>query len=174
MSPKLLILSVLYGAGLCNLTQTVEGLTFAEAKAMIERYFTVRHKVRAFMDATLKQAEEQGFVETYFGRRRPTPDIKSSNFQVREAAKRAGINMPIQGTEADLMELAMIKIEEFLNDYPDSDQILQVHDSVLIECAEADAEAIKANVVETMTHICPDLNINLAVDAKLGKNWFGL
>ena len=72
------------------------------------------------------------------------------------------------------MKLAMIKIEEFLNNYPDSDQILQVHDSVLIECAEADAEAIKAGVVEIMTHICPELNINLAVDAKLGKSWFGL
>jgi len=171
---KIVNFSVLYGAGPRNLTQTVEGLTFGEAKAMIDRYFTARHKVRDFMDATLKQAEEQGFVETYFGRRRPTPDVKSSNFQVREAAKRASVNMPIQGTEADLMKLAMIKIEEFLNDYPDSDQILQVHDSVLIECAEADAEAIKAGVVEIMTHICPELNINLAVDAKLGKSWFGL
>lgn len=171
---KIVNFSVLYGAGPRNLTQTVEGLTFAEAKAMIERYFTARHKVRAFMDATLKQAEEQGFVETYFGRRRPTPDVKSSNFQVREAAKRASVNMPIQGTEADLMKLAMIKIEEFLNDYPESDQILQVHDSVLIECAEADAEAIKAGVIEIMTNICPELNINLAVDAKLGKSWFGL
>lgn len=171
---KIVNFSVLYGAGPRNLTQTVEGLTFAEAKAMIERYFTARHKVRAFMDATLKQAEEQGFVETYFGRRRPTPDVKSSNFQVRESAKRASVNMPIQGTEADLMKLAMIKIEEFLNDYPDSDQILQVHDSVLIECVEADAEAIKAGVIEIMTNICPELNINLAVDAKLGKSWFGL
>lgn len=171
---KIVNFSVLYGAGPRNLTQTVEGLTFAEAKAMIERYFTARHKVRAFMDATLKQAEEQGFVETYFGRRRPTPDVKSSNFQVREAAKRASVNMPIQGTEADLMKLVMIKIEEFLNDYPDSDQILQVHDSVLIECVEADAEAIKAGVIEIMTNICSELNINLAVDAKLGKSWFGL
>lgn len=166
--------SVLYGAGPRNLMQTVGEISFAEAKQLIDRWFAARHKIRDYLDRILQQAEEQGYVETYFGRRRPTPDIKSSNFQVREAAKRASMNMPIQGTEADLMKLAMIKIEEFLNQYPDSDQILQIHDSVLIECVEADAEAIQAGVTAIMTDICPELGVKLAVDAKLGKSWFGL
>lgn len=171
---KIVNFSVLYGAGPRNLMQTVGNISFAQAKQMIDNYFEARHKVRDFMNETLKQAEQQGFVETYFGRRRPTPDIKSSNFQIREAAKRASANMPIQGTEADLMKLAMIKIEDFLNDYPDADQILQVHDSVLIECNEADAEAIRAGVTEIMTNVCPEINVNLAVDSKIGKCWFGL
>lgn len=166
--------SVLYGAGPRNLMQTVGGISFAEAKQLIDRWFEARHKIRDYLDLILQQAEEQGFVETYFGRRRPTPDIKSSNFQVREAAKRASMNMPIQGTEADLMKLAMIQIEEFLNQYPDSDQILQIHDSVLIECAEADIEAIKDGVVKIMTGVCPELGVKLAVDAKIGKSWFGI
>ena len=169
---KIVNFSVLYGAGPRNLMQTVGNISFAEAKQIIDSYFKARHKVREYMNQTLQQAEEQGFVETYFGRRRPTPDVKSVNFQVREAAKRASVNMPIQGTEADLMKLAMIKIEQFLNNYPDADQILQIHDSVLIECTEADAEAIKTGVVEIMTHICPELKVNLAVDAKIGKSWF--
>lgn len=171
---KIVNFSVLYGAGPRNLMQTVGNISFAQAKQMIDNYFEARHKVRDFMNETLKQAEQQGFVETYFGRRRPTPDIKSSNFQIREAAKRASANMPIQGTEADLMKLAMIKIEDFLNDYPDADQILQVHDSVLIECNEADAEAIRTGVTEIMTNVCPEINVNLAVDSKIGKCWFGL
>ncbi|MDO4870584.1 MAG: DNA polymerase [Candidatus Saccharibacteria bacterium] len=166
--------SVLYGAGPRNLMQTVGNISFAEAKQMIDRWFEARHKIRNYLDSILKQAEEQGFVETYFGRRRPTPDIKSSNFQVREAAKRASANMPIQGTEADLMKLAMIQIEEFLNQYPDSDQILQIHDSVLIECVEKDVEAIRDGVINVMVNICPELGVKLAVDAKIGKSWFGL
>lgn len=168
---KVVNFSVLYGAGPRNLTQTVAGMSYAEAKQLIERYFAARHKVRAFMDQTLAQAEKDGFVETYFGRRRPTPDIKSSSFVVREAAKRASINMPIQGTGADLMKMAMVKIERVLSKFKTAQQILQIHDSILIECGESEADEVAKVVEEIMESVCPELKIDLAVDTNIGQNW---
>lgn len=168
---KIVNFSVLYGAGPRNLTQTVRGMSFAEAKQLIDRYFETRKAVRDFMDETLKQAENDGFVETYFGRRRPTPDIRSSNFVVREAAKRASVNMPIQGTGADLMKRAMIKVERELLKFKTAQQILQIHDSILIECSPKEAEQVAKVVEETMEDICPELKIHFDVDTNIGQNW---
>ncbi len=170
---KVVNFSVLYGAGPRNLQQTT-GLTFKEAKDLIERYFALRHKLRDFMDKTLGQAEDLGYVETYFGRRRPTPDIKSSNFQVRESAKRASANMPIQGTAADLMKLAMIRLEQKLVDVAGARQILQIHDSILIEVKAGDEDRVKEIATEVMTNVCPELPVKFTVDIQVGQNWQGL
>lgn len=170
---KIVNFSVLYGAGPRNLQQTT-GLSYAEAKSLIDRYFTLRHKLREFMDKTLKQAEEMGYVETYFGRRRPTPDIKSPNFQVREAAKRASANMPIQGTAADLMKIAMVRLEQRLLEVPSAEQILQIHDSILIEVDKGSEEQVQEIATEVMTTVCPDLPVKFAVDVQIGTNWQGL
>ena len=122
-----------------------------------------------FMKKTLEQATTLGYVETYFGRRRPTPDVKSSNFLIREAAKRAAQNMPIQGTEADLMKRAMIRIDKKL---PDSaDLIMQVHDSLIVECDEKDAEKISEILKSEMENVAPELKVKLAVDVTSGSNW---
>lgn len=170
---KIVNFSVLYGAGPRNLQQTT-GLSYAEAKSLIDRYFALRHKLREFMDKTLKQAEELGYVETYFGRRRPTPDIKSTNFQVREAAKRASANMPIQGTAADLMKIAMVRLEQRLLDIPSAEQILQIHDSILVEVDKGCEERVQQIATEVMTTVCPDLPVKFAVDVQIGTNWQGL
>lgn len=170
---KIVNFSVLYGAGPRNLQQTT-GLSFAEAKALIDRYFALRHKLREFMDATLRQAEEQGFVETYFGRRRPTPDVKSTNFQVREAARRASANMPIQGTAADLMKIAMVKLEQRLLEVPSAEQVLQIHDSILVEVDKGQEAKVQAIATEVMTTVCPSLPVKFAVDVQIGTNWHGL
>lgn len=170
---KIVNFSVLYGAGPRNLQQTA-GLSFAESKSLIERYFKLRHKLREFMDQTLKQAEEQGFVETYFGRRRPTPDIKSTNFQVREAARRASANMPIQGTAADLMKLAMIELEKRLATIPGAWQVLQIHDSILLEVKQGDEQRVQQIATEVMTQVCPELKVKFAVDVQVGQTWQGL
>jgi DNA polymerase-1 len=100
---KVVNFGVLYGMGPHALAQNT-GMTFGEAKQFIDDYFKLRHKIRDYIDATIKQAHDDGYVETYYGRRRPTPDVKSSNFIVRSGAERAAANMPIQGTEADLDE----------------------------------------------------------------------
>lgn len=165
---KVINFGVLYGMGPHALAQNT-GMSFGEAKDFIDQYFKLRAPIRQYIDATLEKAKNDGYVETFHGRRRPTPDVNSSNFMVREAGKRAAANMPIQGTEADLMKLAMIKVDEKIGDL--GTQILQIHDSILIECPEKNAEKISKILKETMEAIAPDLPIKLKVDVSVGKNW---
>jgi len=165
---KVVNFGVLYGMGPHALAGNT-GMTFGEAKDFIEQYFELRKPIREFIDATLKKAETEGYVETLYGRRRPTPDVKSSNFMVREAAKRAAFNMPIQGTEADIMKLAMIAVDEQMGDL--GKQLLQIHDSILVECPEENAEKVSKIMKETMESIAPDLGISLKVDVHVGKTW---
>lgn len=165
---KVINFGVLYGMGPHALAQNT-GMSFADARDFIARYFELRAPIRKFIDDTLQKAKDEGFVETFHGRRRPTPDVNSSNFMVREAGKRAAANMPIQGTEADLMKLAMIKVDEVMGSL--GVQVLQIHDSILVECPEKNAEKISKILVETMESIAPDLPIKLKVDVSVGKNW---
>lgn len=165
---KVVNFGVLYGMGPHALAGNT-GMTFGEAKDFIEQYFELRKPIREFIDATLKKAETEGYVETLYGRRRPTPDVKSSNFMVREAAKRAAFNMPIQGTEADIMKLAMIAVDEQMGDL--GKQLLQIHDSILVECPEENAEKVSKIMKETMESIAPNLGISLKVDVHVGTNW---
>ncbi len=165
---KVINFGVLYGMSPHGLS-VATGMNLAEAKKFIDQYFELRTPIRKFIDDTLKNAKTEGFVETYYGRRRPTPDINSSNFMVREAAARQAANMPIQGTEADLMKLAMIKLEEKLSGL--GEQILQVHDSVLVETPKENVEKVVEILQETMESIAPELKIKLRVDVSSGKNW---
>lgn len=165
---KVVNFGVLYGMGPHALAQNT-GMTFGEARKFIDEYFELRKPIRAYIDATLEKAEKEGYAETYYGRRRPTPDVKSSNYMVREAAKRAAANMPIQGTEADLMKKAMIQVDENMGDL--GTQVLQIHDSILVECAEKNAEKVSEILQTTMEAIAPELPIKLKVDVSVGKNW---
>ncbi len=131
---------ILYGQGHHGLAVGT-GMSFAQAKDFIEKYFEIRPNLKTYMDSLRKKAHEEGYVETIFGRRRPTPDVKSSNYIVRSAAERAAINMPLQGTAADLTKMAMIKLDEKLGDL--GQQILQIHDSILVECPEKNADGVK-------------------------------
>jgi DNA polymerase-1 len=165
---KVINFGVLYGMGPHALAQNT-GMSFGDAKAFIDKYFELRKPIRTFIDDTLEKAKTEGYVETFHGRRRPTPDVNSSNFMVREAGKRAAANMPIQGTEADLMKLAMIQVDEKLGDL--GIQVLQIHDSILVECPAKNADDVSAILKETMEAIAPDLPIKLKVDVSVGKNW---
>ena len=160
---------VLYGMSPHGLS-VATGMTVQEAKQFIDAYFTLRAPIRNYMDTTVAQALENGYVSTIFGRRRPTPDLKSSNFVVREAAKRAAINMPIQGTEADLMKMAMLAVEEKLLAEQLGEQILQVHDSILVECPAEHAQKVCTLLKETMETIY-ELPVKLSVDVSTGKTW---
>ena len=144
------------------------GMSFAEAKDFIAKYFELRAPVRTYIDEVIKQGLADGYVSTLFGRRRPTPDLKSSNFAVREAAKRAAQNMPIQGTEADLMKLAMLAVEKAIAGK--GKQLLQVHDSILVECAAADAEEVARILKKTMESV-HKLAVRLKVDVSVGASW---
>jgi DNA polymerase-1 len=165
---KVINFGILYGMSPHGLSAAT-GMSFTESKKFIDHYFELRAPIRKYIDDTLEKAKTEGYVETYFGRRRPTPDVNSSNFMVREGAKRAAANMPIQGTEADLMKLAMLKVDERLGDL--GEQILQVHDSILVECPEENAEKVAELLKDTMENICPELEVKLKVDVSIGKNW---
>ena len=165
---KVINFGVLYGMSPHGLAAATH-MSFTEAKQFIDHYFALRRPIRDYLDKILAQARDQGYVTTYFGRRRPTPDVKSSNFMVRSAAERAAMNMPIQGTEADLMKRAMIRLEDKLAGL--AEPVLQVHDSILVECSPEDAERVGEIMRTEMEGVCPDLPIRLKVDVKTGKNW---
>jgi DNA polymerase-1 len=165
---KVINFGVLYGMSPHGLAAAT-GMSFADAKDFIAKYFQVRGAVREYIDTTIERAKHEGYVETLFGRRRPTPDLNSSNFVVREAAKRAAANMPIQGTEADLMKIAMIEVGKRLGDL--GDQVLQIHDSILVECPENNVKAVCDLLVDTMENIYPELGVKLKVDVSVGDNW---
>ena len=165
---KVINFGVLYGMSPHGLAANT-GMSFTQAKDFIDQYFELRAPVRKFIDATLEEARTEGYVETYYGRRRPTPDVKSSNFMVRAGAERAAANMPIQGTEADLMKRAMIKVDEELGDL--GEQILQIHDSILVECPKENGEKVAELLKRVMENIAPELKIALKVDVHIGNTW---
>ena len=165
---KVINFGVLYGMSPHGLSAAT-GMSFIEAKKFIDQYFELREPIRKYINNTLEDARVNGYVETYFGRRRPTPDVISSNFMVRSAAERAAANMPIQGTEADLMKLAMIEVDRKLNGL--GEQILQVHDSILVECPIENADKVAEILRTTMENIAPELKIKLKVDISTGDSW---
>lgn len=171
---KVINFGVLYGMSPHGLAANT-GMSFGQAKEFIDHYFEIRQPVRKFIDATLEKARTEGYVETFYGRRRPTPDIKSSNFMVRAGAERAAANMPIQGTEADLMKRAMLKVDEELvaggDGAPLGEQILQIHDSILVECPKENAEKVAEILQRVMENIAPELKIALKVDVHTGDSW---
>ena len=165
---KVINFGVLYGMSVKGLADAAD-MPIYEAKTFIDNYFKLRAPIKTKLDNILKKAEEDGYVETYFGRRRPTPDVKSSNFIIREAAKRAAQNMPIQGTEADLMKRAMIEVDKALPE--GAELVMQVHDSLIVECSDAQKEIVATILKEKMESIAPELNIKLAVEITTGNNW---
>lgn len=165
---KVINFGVLYGMSPHGLS-IATGMTLSAAKTFIDKYFELRKPLLDYMNHLKELARTDGYVETLFGRRRPTPDVHSSNFIVRQAAERAAINMPIQGTEADLMKLAMVQVDEKLKG-TSAKQLLQIHDSILIECPEADGEAVAQMLKETMENV-HKLPVTLTVDTTIGKNW---
>jgi len=165
---KVINFGVLYGMSPHGLAAAT-GMDFSKAKEFIARYFRVRQPISDFIDDTIDRAEHSGYVETLFGRRRLTPDVRSANYMVREAAKRAAANMPIQGTEADLMKMAMLRVESEMDGL--CQQILQIHDSILVECAPADVEEVGEQLKKLMENIYPSLGVRLKVDIKSGKTW---
>ena len=205
---KVVNFGVLYGMSQHGLAAAAN-MSYGEAQHFIDEYYRIRPRIKEFMERTIRQAHGDGFVQTLFGRRRPTPDVRSNNFAVRSAAERAAANMPIQGTEADLMKLAMLAVEKRLTIMTSPDllpsetgkfeknefalperqvssdskstptdkntllgyQILQIHDSIMVECPRQNAEIVSKMLVETMENIHPQLGIKLKVDVKIGNNW---
>ena len=170
-SAKVINFGILYGMSPHGLSVATK-MSVKEAKDFIERYFKLRIKLKEYLDSIIDFAKQHGYVKTLFGRKRPANDINSSNYMVAEAAKRSTINMPIQGTEADLMKLSMIHLDEELEKRGlKARQIIQVHDSILLECPEDEVETVKELVKNVMENVYPKLGIKLTVDVASGDNW---
>lgn len=170
---KVINFGILYGMSPHGLS-VAANMTRDQAVTFIERYKSVRQPLFDYMDRIREEAKKDGYVSTLLGRRRPMPDIHSSNFMVRQGAERAAINMPIQGTEADLMKLAMVEVQNrLIAQHNDCDQLLQIHDSILVECPEEVADRVAEILKDTMENIYK-LPVRLDVDVAIADNWGAL
>ena len=161
---------IVYGISAFSLSQDI-GVSVAEAKAYMDAYFATFPGVRRYMDAVVEQARETGYVETLFHRRRDLPELSSSNRNLRAFGERVALNMPIQGTAADIMKLAMIAVWKGLREtIPEARLVLQVHDELIVECPEEKAAAVAQLLTEKMEHVV-SLAVPLTADAHWGKNW---
>lgn len=162
---------IVYGISEFSLADDI-GVSRYEAKAYIDSYLEKYRGVRAYMRKVVSDARDSGYTKTTYGRRRYIPELKSSNFNIRQGAERIALNTPIQGTAADLIKLAMIRVDTALAErFPDAKLILQVHDELIVECPVDQAEAVAALVSERMQQVA-QLKVPLLAEAKWGESWF--
>lgn len=161
---------IVYGISAFSLAQDI-GVFQSEAKAYMDSYFAKYHGVREYMTRVVEQAKADGYVTTLFGRRRDLPELKSSNFNLRSFGERVALNMPIQGTAADIIKAAMVRVDARMRaEYLQARLLLQVHDELIVECPAEEAETVKGILIEEMEHVV-DYRVPLLVDAKIGASW---
>lgn len=161
---------IIYGISSFGLSQDLS-ISRSEAKEYIDRYFETYPDVKNYLDSLISFAKEKGYALTYFGRRRPVPELKSGNFMQRSFGERVAMNAPIQGTAADIIKIAMVNVMKAISDNNlKSRLILQVHDELLIETAPGEEDAVKEILMEKMSGAA-DLPVPLIVDINSGLNW---
>ena len=162
---------IVYGISEFSLAEDI-GVSRYEARNYIDSYLATYHGVRAYMKQVVAEARDRGYTQTMYGRRRYIPELKSSNFNIRQGAERIALNTPIQGTAADLIKLAMIHVDKALREqYPQAKLLLQVHDELIVECPEEIAEAVAELVSQQMQQVA-QLSVPLLAEAKWGKSWY--
>ena len=161
---------IVYGISDFSLSQDI-GVTRAEAREYMDKYFATYHGVRDYMKEVVEKAKEDGYVSTILGRRRWLPELKSSNFNLRSFGERVALNMPIQGTAADLIKLAMIRVRDRLKaEGLEARLILQVHDELIVECPDGEVERVKALLTREMEGVM-DLPVPMRADSAAGRSW---
>ena len=161
---------IVYGISAFSLSQDI-GVTVAEAKEYMERYFATYTGVRQYMEQVVSQARERGYVETLWHRRRALPELKSSNFNMRSFGERVALNMPIQGTAADIIKLAMVRVHRRLAaEGLEARRIMLVHDELIVECPEAEASRVEQLLQQEMQGVA-ELSVPLLAEAHTGHNW---
>ena len=162
---------IVYGISEFSLAEDI-GVSRYEARDYIDHYLATYHGVRDYMKKVVSDAREIGYTQTLYGRRRYIPELKSSNFNVRQGAERIALNTPIQGTAADLIKLAMIRVEAALREhFPEAELLLQVHDELIVECPEGMAPQVAELVSREMEQVA-SLSVPLTAEAKFGKSWY--
>lgn len=161
---------IVYGISPFSLSQDIH-VSVAQAKSYMEKYFAHYAGVRAYMDGVVEQGKSQGYVSTMYGRRRWLPELKSSNFNTRSFGERVALNMPIQGTAADIIKLAMIRVENRLaQEGLQAQLVLQVHDELIVECPQAEADTVARLLTQEMEGVA-QLAVPLTAEAKVGQTW---
>ena len=169
-SAKAVNFGIVYGISPFSLSQDI-GVTVAQAKEYMEKYFQHYSGVRAYMDGVVARAKADGYVTTLFARRRWVPELKSSNFNTRSFGERVALNAPIQGTAADVIKAAMIRVRDrLLAEGLKGRLVLQVHDELIVECPQEEAEAVQRLVKEEMEAVV-SLPVPLVADTAAGKSW---
>ena len=169
-SAKAVNFGIVYGISPFSLSQDIK-VSVTEAKDYMQRYFAHYPGVKTYMDAVVEQAKQAGFVATLMGRRRWVPELKSSNFNLRSFGERVALNAPIQGTAADIIKLAMIRVRDrLLAEGLEGRLVLQVHDELIVECPEGEADAVCALVQEEMQAVMA-LPVTLLAETAAGKSW---
>lgn len=170
-SAKAVNFGIIYGISAFGLSQDI-GTSVSDAKKYIEDYFVKYPDVKKYLDNTVNKAKEDGYSETIFGRKRPIPELKASNFMQRSFGERVAMNAPLQGTAADIMKIAMINIFNRINsENLESRLLIQVHDEVLIETKKEELEAVLKLVTEEMEKAA-ELLVPLVAESHYGDNWF--
>ncbi len=168
---KIVNFGIMYGAGPFRMSQEL-GISMASARELIDNYFRTYPGIRSYIDETLAQARSAGFVQTLFGRKKLTRNLMSNRVQVVQAEERAAINMPIQGTAAEVIKLAMMRIHDrLMNESWKTRMILQIHDELLFEVPENELEPLAAMVVHEMENAA-ELSVPLKVDYGVGTSWY--
>ena len=161
---------IVYGISAFSLAEDIH-VPVAQAREYMEKYFEHYSGVRAYMERIVEQGRADGYVSTLYGRRRWLPELTSSNFNLRAFGERVALNMPIQGTAADVIKLAMIRVDKRLRTSGlEARLVLQVHDELIVECPECEGEQVKALLTEEMEHVAR-LSVPLVADAKIGRTW---
>ena len=161
---------IVYGISAFSLSQDI-GVTVQEAKEYMDRYFATYTGVKQYMTDVVDKAREQGYVETLWHRRRALPELKSSNFNMRSFGERVALNMPIQGTAADIIKLAMVRVHSRLaREGLAARLIMQVHDELIVECPEEEAPRVEALLQQEMQGVA-ELSVPLLAEAHTGRNW---
>ena len=170
-SAKAVNFGIVYGISDFSLAGDI-GVSRKEARAYIDGYLGHYTGVKAYMKNVVENAREKGYVETSYGRRRSLPELKSTNFNVRSGAERMALNTPIQGTAADIIKLAMIRVRNRMQqEHLSARLVLQVHDELIVECPEQEAEAVMQLITEEMTSAA-QLKVPLVADAHMGRSWY--
>ena len=169
-SAKAVNFGIVYGISPFSLSQDI-GVTVAQAKEYMEKYFQHYSGVRSYMDGVVARARADGYVTTLFARRRWVPELRSSNFNTRSFGERVALNAPIQGTAADIIKVAMIRVRDrLLAEGLKGRLVLQVHDELIVECPEEEAEAVRRLVKEEMEAVI-SLPVPLVADTAVGRSW---
>lgn len=162
---------IVYGISSFGLGQDLD-ISRKEAEGYIEKYFATYGKVKKFLDRTVEDAKKNGYTVTMFGRRRPIPELASSNFMTRSFGERAAMNAPVQGTAADIIKIAMVRVNRRLKEeHLQSKLVLQIHDELIIETKKEELEIVQKLLVEEMMHAA-ELAVPLLVDANVGDSWY--